>query len=77
MLIQIDTVQHNPGFTQTNRECQRMLPVGMIEIRAYRTTYGKPGGPTKWASRNGWLKRKGETVTEKALKGDAKSHGTA
>jgi hypothetical protein len=59
-----------------NRETQRMLKVGMIEIRVYRTTFGRPGGPTE-ASTEGFLDIEGTEVPEKALKGKAKSHGTA
>jgi hypothetical protein len=52
-----------------------LLPVGTIEIKVYREDYGKQGGPTPGTTKG--FQRPNEVVPEKALKGDAKSHGTA
>lgn len=52
------------------------MPVGTIEVRVFRESYGKPAGDIKTSS-EGFLSKKGENVTEKALKGISTSHGTA
>lgn len=54
-----------------------MDKIGKIEIKVFRTMYGKKGGDVA-NSKKGFLDKKTRVVPEKALKGaDAKSHGTA
>jgi len=49
----------------------------MIEVKVYRETCGKKGGPTEGAAQD-FMARGIMQVPERALKGgDAKSHGTA
>ena len=58
------------------RAADRFKKVGMIEVKVYNETAGKEGGDTN-VKFTGFLKKKVAGVHEKALKGDAKSHGTA
>ena len=53
---------------------ERLLPVGTIEIKVYRENYGKKGGETPGTTRG--FHKQNEVIPEKALKGEAKSHGT-
>ena len=57
------------------RAADRFKTVGMIEVKVYNETAGKEGGDTN-VKFTGFLKNEVAAVHEKALKGDAKSHGT-
>jgi len=54
---------------------KRMQKIGVIEVRVFSEDYGRSGGGPQGTS-EGFLEDE-ETVPEKALKGDGKSHGTA
>lgn len=64
-----------PEFNKVKRLAQRLLPVGTIEIKVYRESYGKQGGETPGTTIG--FHNRNEVIPEKALKGEAKSHGTA
>jgi hypothetical protein len=66
----------NTAMNKIQRDAERFKKVGMIEVKVYNETAGKKGGDTdvKFSS---FLKGDVADVHEKALKGDAKSHGTA
>lgn len=69
-----DSVPGQPSKVQ--RIIQRMQKVGTIEIKVFSENYGKQGGDMN-ATSEGFLESDDETIPEKALKGQAKSHGTA
>lgn len=63
-----------PEAAKVKRLTQRLLPVGTIEIKVYRENYGKQGGETPGTTKG--FRIGNEVFPEKAMKGDAKSHGT-
>ncbi|KAM3070964.1 hypothetical protein ACMFMG_009872 [Clarireedia jacksonii] len=66
-----------PSKTELQRLHDSLKKAGTIEIKVYRTGYGRKGGDVN-NSRNGFLDEDGIVVPEKALKGpQAQSHGTA
>lgn len=69
-----DSVPGQPS--KVDRIMQHMQKVGTIEIRVFSENYGKRGGDMDTAS-EGFLESNDETIPEKALKGQAKSHSTA
>ncbi|KAF7910814.1 uncharacterized protein EAF01_002323 [Botrytis porri] len=72
----LKTNEESMSYTAIQRIGESMAKIGKIEIKVYRTTYGKKGGDVK-NSKKGFLTKKNREVPEKALKGEAKSHGTA
>ncbi|PQE08560.1 hypothetical protein CJF30_00005411 [Rutstroemia sp. NJR-2017a BBW] len=75
--VGIETNTDNQSYTTIQRISESLSKVGTIEIKVYRTRYGRKGGDIK-NSRDGFLDEDGIEVPEKALKGpEAKSHGTA
>ena len=65
----------NAPIDAMRRQAQRMQKKGTIEIRVYNGDYGRKGGGTPGTS-EGFFGRGNVHVPEKALKGQAKSHGT-
>jgi hypothetical protein len=65
----------NSPMDAIKRQAQRLQKKGTIEIRVYNGDYGRKGGDTPGTS-EGFFKRGSINVPEKALKGQAKSHGT-
>ena len=55
---------------------QKLKKVGVIEIRVHSETAGRVGGPVRYSVK-GLMLEGTQDVPENALKGDAKSHGTA
>ncbi|TGO87593.1 hypothetical protein BPOR_0216g00030 [Botrytis porri] len=70
----LKTNEESMSYTAIQRIGESMAKIGKIEIKVYRTTYGKKGGDVK-NSKKGFLTKKNREVPEKALKGEAKSHG--
>ncbi|PQE10069.1 hypothetical protein CJF31_00003986 [Rutstroemia sp. NJR-2017a BVV2] len=75
--VGIETNTDTPSYTTIQRISESLSKVGTIEIKVYRTRYGRKGGDIE-NSRDGFLDEDGIEVPEKAVKGpEAKSHGTA
>ncbi|KAF7953831.1 uncharacterized protein EAE97_001230 [Botrytis byssoidea] len=72
----LKTNEESMSYTALQRVKESMAKIGKIEIKVYRTMYGKKGGDVK-NSKKGFLTKNNREVPEKALKGEAKSHGTA
>ncbi|KAE9368746.1 hypothetical protein N431DRAFT_547659 [Stipitochalara longipes BDJ] len=72
----IETNSDDTPIKSIQRAADRFKKVGMIEVKVYNETAGKEGGDTD-ARFAGFMKNEVVDVHEKALKGDAKSHGTA
>ena len=71
--IEIDNDE--TSISKIQRLAQRFKKIGLTEIKVYNETAGKEGGPTA-ADFSKFLK--GDAIVhEKALKGDAKSHGAS
>ncbi|ATZ49819.1 hypothetical protein BCIN_05g02230 [Botrytis cinerea B05.10] len=71
----LKTNEESMPYTALQRIRKSMAKIGKIEIKVYRTTYGKKGGDVK-NSLKGFLTKNNREVPETALKGEAKSHGT-
>ncbi|ESZ92159.1 hypothetical protein SBOR_7454 [Sclerotinia borealis F-4128] len=73
----IKTNEESLSSAEARRLKESMSKFGEIEIKVFRTTYGKKSGDVN-NSKKGFMNDNSKEVPEKALKGpEAKSHGTA
>ncbi|KUJ24185.1 uncharacterized protein LY89DRAFT_713091 [Mollisia scopiformis] len=69
----VDSERIEKAEIERMRQC--MQDIGIIEIKAYAENYGKKGGDMEDTTED-FLDEDQEEIHEKALKGEAKDHGT-